>query len=285
MALNLKHENLGDLFSNLAIQFQRLNGRSYAAPIQMDTFVYAMSNMLGRFIIDDVNIPITGQYATDGTYIDQEYGIKIGYMPDQSSIILTAKGGSSTAREYLGFRLASGSNENITLETSTVANTNATGKASIIYGCVLTGFDPANKYKIEVSVDEDPNTNYDVTYVDIMVTSISKRSSTEEINFSIEGIPFTCKNNMTWFDFMDSPFERDPEDYHLLGTDGSYIYYNHPTIGNYQVDGVYLTSLIQDGVDYKLIQEASTMSARTGDNPSDENEEIEFWRTRFDVIN
>jgi hypothetical protein len=152
-------------------------------------------------------------------------------MPD-GSVMLTAKGGSTKDYEYLGFRFKSGTvvPDGITLTATPHASTSyLTSSPGKIQGCYLSGFDTRYKYKIEADISTT-TTNYDITYIDLTVTQLPNDSTTE-ITFTVDALPaFKCLENMTWFDFMNSPYEVDSETghRHLFGSDGVYVYIYHP---------------------------------------------------------
>ena len=244
----LKHKNLNELFTAICDEVRRLSGRPSDMAIDFLPY-YIRDNMLGRFIVNDTNSPITFTASSHSGYLDTAYGIKLAYLPD-GGITLTAKGGTSSSYEYVGFRIADGSSDNITITTSTTDTSTVGGKTKIVYGAILQGFTRGQKYKIEISTAISGN--YDTIYLDLLITSVPKHS-TNEINFTVGGITFSALDNMTWSDFISSSYENG----NYFDTDGINVTYYSDSFGTVNIIDQQLTSLLVDGTNYSIAGDGS----------------------------
>ena len=93
---------------------------------------------LKPYVTNGDSITPTGTYATS-TYYNLDFGVKVGYTAE-GDVLLLMKAGTSTAYEYLQFALSSSSMSGVTITRFDMSSSsNATGKAAVIYGCVLSG--------------------------------------------------------------------------------------------------------------------------------------------------
>lgn len=111
----------------------------------------------GTLITNADNVTLTGDVATNASYVNQTYGVKVGYM-NNGDIIVSMQGGTSGNWEYLDFSLASAP-AGVTITTSNMATTNITGKVSVIYACVLSGLTVPCEMSIAVAAGASANDN------------------------------------------------------------------------------------------------------------------------------
>lgn len=117
------------------------------------------------YVTNGESITPTGTYATS-TYYNTTFGVKIGYTAD-GDVLLMMKGGTTTNYEYLQFALDSSSMSGVTIERCDMsANSNATGKPEVIYGCVLKGITKNCRISVTMSTY---NATYDWTQCTIKV--------------------------------------------------------------------------------------------------------------------
>lgn len=118
-------------------------------------------------VVNGGSITPSGSYA-NSTYYDTGYGVKIGYMAN-GDVILSMRGGTTTADEYLYFYLASApSGVTLTAANNFTSSSYTTGAPRNIYACVLSGI--SGSVRISVSMDQVNNT-YDYTRCSITVTA------------------------------------------------------------------------------------------------------------------
>lgn len=245
-----KHNTIVDLFTNICDKLRNMSGRP--TKIKIDYLPYFFNNiMIGRFIVDDTNIPAIGKHAGDNSYYDTSYGVRIAYMPG-NEIMVSMKGGTSEAREQIQFQLANNTGDNIVLtESHNTSSTYNGAKPGLIYACCLSGFQPGKKYKITADLDYSALTTPDVVPVDLVIGSVAQ--PTETINFSIQGTSYSCMKNMTWADFMFSEY-AGTELHKQLDTDGIIVTYSNAAVLN-EGNAVHLTSLIIDNQSYTVSDE------------------------------
>lgn len=111
------------------------------------------------------NVVPTGSYASS-TYYNTDFGVLVSYSTD-GKVIVTMKGGTSTAYENINFALgtAPGGVEIVTNSTSY----DTADPAGNIYSCVLTGIESP----VEMSIAMDGvNSTYDYVTCTITLTEV-----------------------------------------------------------------------------------------------------------------
>lgn len=168
---------LRTLFSSVADAIRSMDGTS--ASIAAENFPARIRAIptgdLKRFILNDTSITPTGTYAT-AVYYDTAYGVKVGYLGDGNQILVSMRGGTTTAYEYLHFTLTQSNISGLTITANTTSNTNVTAKPALIYACVISGFKTAlagkSGARIAVAMS-GVNATYDYTTCRITVTGVS----------------------------------------------------------------------------------------------------------------
>lgn len=145
-----------ETFASLAGKIDNLQPSGYVDP----------SGYVQRLVSNDDSITPTGNYATS-TYYDTTYGVHVGYCPD-GSVLISMKGGTSTAYENLNFKLNSAP-DGVTIETSSTS-WDTSDPAGNLYVCRLTGITG----KVSISIDMSAvNSTYDYVTCAITVTEVT----------------------------------------------------------------------------------------------------------------
>jgi hypothetical protein len=146
-----------DTFAVLAGKIGALKPAEYVDP----------SQYCRRLVTNEDSIIPTGSYATS-TYYDTTYGVKIGYMAN-GDILLSMKGGTTTAYEYLQFTAASVPS-GVTVDTTVPSsNSYVTMMAGMQQVCVIHGITKPVKIAIDMS---SYNATYDYTNCALTITEV-----------------------------------------------------------------------------------------------------------------
>ena len=117
-------------------------------------------------IIDNDSISPAGTYA-NSTYYDPDYGVKIGYCSD-GNILLSMKGGTSTAYENINFELGTVPDGVTILKNSTSYGTS--NPAGNLFVCVLSGI--SGHVTVDIIMDS-VNSTHDYVTATINVTGVA----------------------------------------------------------------------------------------------------------------
>ena len=112
------------------------------------------SSWIEPIIDNDDSVTPTGSYATS-TYYNLDYGVKIGYCSD-GNILLSMKGGTSTAYENINFELGTAPDGVTILKNSKSYDTS--DPAGNLFVCVLSGI--SGHATVDISMDS-VNSSYD----------------------------------------------------------------------------------------------------------------------------
>lgn len=119
-------------------------------------------------IVNCDSIVPTGEDAT-ATYYNVDFGVKVGAMAN-GDIIVAMRAGTTTTYEFLDFSLGTvPTGVTITTQSAT-ASSNATGKSSMIYACVLHGITNPCEMSVALALG---NSTYDNTKITISLTEVS----------------------------------------------------------------------------------------------------------------
>ena len=117
-----------------------------------------------RMVANDTSIVPTGTYANN-TYYNTNFGVLISYAPN-GDVVLTMKGGTTTAYENLYYVLSSAP-DGVTMEF--VRNTGASSTAGRIYSCVLHNIQTLVNIAIAMN---SRNSSSDYTQCNITITEV-----------------------------------------------------------------------------------------------------------------
>lgn len=124
----------------------------------------AIDGMIGRMVKNDGEIVPTGTYATS-VYYNVEFGVLVSYAAN-GDVVLTMKGGTTTAYEDLNFVIASAP-DGVTMDF--VLNTGTSSTAAKLYSCVLHGITKP----VNISIVMDAyNASYDWTQCSLTITEV-----------------------------------------------------------------------------------------------------------------
>lgn len=118
-----------------------------------------------RLIANDDSVVPSGTYATS-TYYNVDYGVKVGYCSN-GDILISMKGGTSTAYENLYFTLATAPDGvSIVASSSSWGSSNPAGQLHV---CVISGLTAKCNLAISMS---SINSSYDYVACNITLTEV-----------------------------------------------------------------------------------------------------------------
>lgn len=152
-----------------AVAVLTAHGADVSETDDWDTLLDAMDAQFDawRLITNDDAITPTGTYA-NATYYNVNFGIKISYSPD-GDVIVTVKGGTSTAYENIIFTLTT-SISGVTLSQGAETTWNASvSPEGHVYSCVISGLTKKASMAVKFSAINATN---DTTTCAITLTAV-----------------------------------------------------------------------------------------------------------------